>query len=139
MKMPEPQSLLRPLRSDSLKPRPSTQAVWEPDQPTPAPSIPDLNFAPQADAAQTEEPEPSLDLDAAIAAVLSEPDEEDDPSDEPDALSTDQMPEPVFVPLYEDIPPKRKGKGWLWPVLIVLAAGIAYAAWHSGWLTINLP
>ncbi|MBR5545650.1 MAG: hypothetical protein IKU70_01510 [Clostridia bacterium] len=40
--------LMRPLRSDSLKPRPSTQASWRPQETVRTCEIPELSFAPAA-------------------------------------------------------------------------------------------
>ncbi len=44
--MPSEQTLMRPLRSDSLKPRPSAQAVWQPQETIRTYEVPDLSFAP---------------------------------------------------------------------------------------------
>lgn len=159
--MAEERSLMRPLRSDSLRPRPSTQAAWQPD--APAPEVPEtenepemfvedfipadarplmelLNtFAPETAPAPAGPPEeePS-DLDAAIAALLADGDEDDDdalPSQ--DALPTESMPQPVCVPLMDPPAPARRKKGWLWLVLIALLAGAAGAAWHFDLLRVN--
>lgn len=42
--MPSDQPLMRPLRSDSLKPRSSTQAALPAKEHSPAPEVPDLSF-----------------------------------------------------------------------------------------------
>lgn len=92
--------------------------------------------------ASAEEEEP-FDLDAVIAAILAE-DDEDEESEEDlhaaqDALVSEEMPAPAFVPLYEDAAPKRKKRGWLWLLAVLLLAGAAFAAWHFGWLKGILP
>lgn len=231
--MADGQNLLRPLRSDSLKPRPSTQAVWEPRKPAPQPSVwnpppekaePAMAASPEPEAAAVEplfpfepetaeetvsqreppvetsappvpdpfgaeaaeeeplpdpqsflfetfapevssEPPPDpvceepadeaslseeaslpeeeepFDLDAVIASILAEEDEdgEDDAPAAPDALPSETMPAPAFVPLYAQDAPKRKKKGWLWLAPVVLAAVGAAAAWYFGWLDGILP
>lgn len=220
--MSDEHSLMRPLRNDSLKPRPSTQAVWEPAAPlhvyeapdlpafTPsktvslvtAPLQPDISTPekpPQPTAAEepeavqekrpappavpvghqiasliSEEPEeetaplpelPAQDsslLDNVIASIVSdepealpqaEPslsdiiasilaedeDDDEDVSASHDAFPSKNMPEPACVPLYEEPAPRRKKRSWLWLLLLMLLAGSLYAAWHFGYVTINLP
>jgi len=92
--------------------------------------------------APAEEEEP-FDLDAVIAAILAEDDEDEEAEEDlpavKDAVASEEMPAPAFVPLYEDAAPKRKKKGWLWLILVVLLAGAAFAAWHFGWLKGILP
>lgn len=198
--MSDEHSLMRPLRNDSLKPRPSTQAVWEPAAPlhvyeapdlpafTPsktvslvtAPLQPDISTPekpPQPTAAEepeavqekrpappavpvghqiasliSEEPEeetaplpelPAQDsslLDNVIASILAgDEDDDEDVSASHDAFPSKNMPEPACVPLYEEPAPRRKKRSWLWLLLFTLLAGGLYAAWHFGYVTINLP
>ena len=165
--------LMKPLRSDSLKPRPSTQAVWHPEEPSAVPPVqppvlvpepePEPVFDPEpemaCEAAPVCEPEPVceeqsaaepateeephkpdivLQMEASMAAFFSDevPDAEEDDEDEytgEDAVTV--LPEPVCVPLYEDLPIREKGHGWLWALLLLAAvAGGGYAAWHFGWV-----
>lgn len=91
-------------------------------------------------------PEPDAraeSLSEAIAAILSGAEGEDDDDDEAavlhDAVPDRFIPEPACVPLYDDPAPRRKKRGWLWLLALVIAAGGVYAAWKCGYLSINLP
>ena len=160
-------NLMKPLRSDSLKPRPSTQAVWHPEEPPAVPPVivpepePQPEIIPQPEAEPVCKPEPEtvceeepaaepepaeaphkpdivLQMEASMAAFFSDevPDADEDDEDEytgEDAVTV--LPEPVCVPLYEDLPIREKGHGWLWTlVLLAAVAGGGYAAWHFGWV-----
>ncbi len=93
--MAEEKVLMRPLRSDSLKPRPSTQAVWEPRRPSPQSMeqpgnaqaiIPEPVFEPAAEEIPAAEQEPA-------ASVPERP----QPVHEPDPV-----PEPLPLPVEEE-------------------------------------
>lgn len=70
--------LMRPLRSDSLKPRPSTQASWRPQETVRTCEIPELSFAPAAKtafwAAQESMVKASPDIQPADELEKAEPD-----------------------------------------------------------------
>lgn len=148
--MAEERSLLRPLRSDNLKPRSSPQAVWEPGPasvPDPVPAsavnphlhaVMELPPAPEAPTRQESSQPEALELDDVIASIITPEEDDEELIPEPDAVPTDQMPEPVCVPLYEALSsvPKRR----IWPWLILTAAVLLaafYTAWTFGWLNPN--
>ena len=151
--MPAKQPLLRPMRSDELKPRPPAQAVWTPapscsepvEEPVPAqPEKELLPVQPLSDAPVEDDAFGEI-----LSSLLSEkesPLPKETPakskhSDKHDAVPNHLMPTPVCVPLYEfeEPAPPRKRSAWIWilPVCAALAAA-AFAAWHFGLLPFNL-
>lgn len=138
--LPGPQTFLFQTFAPEIASQPQPEPVCEepvyeePVYPQPEEPLMEDAFA----SAEEEEP---FDLDAVIAAILAE-DDEDEEEELPaaqDALASEEMPAPAFVPLYEDAAPKRRKKGWLWLLAVLLVAGAAFAAWHFGWLKGILP
>ena len=143
--------LMRPLRSDSLKPRLSAQASWTPKEPAcplGAADTPVCHVS--AVSAETEVKEensvqqPAEDsLSKAIAAILADPENTDEEDDEthltPDAIPDHLIPEPACVPLFDSPASERKKRRWLWLALPLSAAGLLYAAWKAGYLALILP
>lgn len=88
--MPSQQPLMRPLRSDSLKPRPSTQASWEPRKPACPSGMPDAAFAVQPKAEIPAIKETIKTERSAQPAELSVPDDKEcvsETEEQGDALS----------------------------------------------------
>jgi len=150
--MADQHSLMKPLRSDSLRPRPSTQAVWPlpektetvlqpPPEPQPleAAHVEESLPEPERESAAPLSPERAVQAEEPFVSILCDEPEQPDNDDDaeyagPDAVPSAAMPEPVCVPLYDDAPPRKKRRGWLWLVLMMLIAGAGYAAWHFGLL-----
>ena len=140
--------LMRPLGSADLKPRGYQQAAAAPvipeeavEEAAAAVQQPMPTFEPIADGAAKEEvmasPAETTDaepeLEEILQSLLGEEAKDDDAETEgPDAIPSEQMPEPVFVPLYADDIPKRKNLWWLWMLLMMLAAGAGYVMWRMG-------
>jgi len=146
--MADPQSLLQPLRSDSLKPRASAQAVWNTEAAPPSLEEPSFPTLQQSSGRSANAPVPpeipfaadgDLTLDDVLSSLVPVCIEEEEPVNETDAVPSERMPVPVCVPLFEDLPPQRKPKAWLWLIVIAVLAGGIYAAWHFGYLDAILP
>lgn len=133
--LPGPQTFLFQTFAPEVISEPQPEPVYD----EPVYAEPEEPFMEETPASDEEEP---FDLDAVIAAILAE-DEEDESEEDPpaaqDALPSEEMPAPAFVPLYEDAAPKRKKKGWLWLIAVALLAAAGFAAWHFGWLKGILP
>ncbi len=86
-------ALMRPMRSDSLKPRPSTQAVWEPRKPAP-------QTMPQPEPAAQPACEPAEELPAVMEAPAAPVQEEPVVLHEPvQEIEPEPVPEPEPEPL----------------------------------------
>jgi len=139
--------LMKPLGSDDLKPRSFAQAAESPQPPIPVqaeapaeaqsedlPESPAVSFAPETEAQEPAVPEAASAEEDLLADFALEQDEDDEEPDAPDAMPSEQMPEPAFVPLCEwDEPAKqKKRRGWLWLLVLTAIAAGGYALWHEG-------
>ena len=160
-------SLMRPLRTENLRPHPDAQAQYSvPDsaQTLPLPSarpfsaplmspLHSLDRRPQPSPPPCEppkpvpfpvecgEPAPQADdsLESLLKSFLDEAPEEEPQTDEPDAIPTEQMPQPVFVPLFEVPSARRRRRPWLLLAALALLGGALWAALRAGMLDIIFP
>jgi len=111
--MADPQSLLQPLRSDSLKPRASAQAVWNTEAAPPSLEEPSFPTLQQSSGRSANAPVPpeipfaadgDLTLDDVLSSLVPVCIEEEEPVNETDAVPSERMPVPVCVPLFEKFP-----------------------------------
>ena len=145
--------LMQPLRSDSLKPRPSAQAAWTQKE---SGCTSDITDAPvccasaisaemdidiiKEEVSAVQLPEASLsEVIADVFSISEDSDEDDDEALLQDAVPDHLIPEPACVPLFDQPASERKKRRWLWFVLLLAAAGFLYAAWKGGYLSMILP
>lgn len=150
-------SLMQPLRTESLRLRPVAQAQYEPPRqteeipeakPASSPLMAPLSSLPAAQPKEMPNPKetslpdpPAVSQDDTLESLLQnfadDVSDEDSAPDEPDAIPTDQMPVPVFVPLYEAQPSRRRIWPWIVLSVVILLAAAGFAAWKTGlWKTI---